>query len=209
MLWHEKEAVKLGSLFRKYNPALKFHSTWVGGLEDMKRVVPSSWTFDVHEFLQNHCIFPFYSPFVRPDLRERHLHWAIHRDGEIKGGRLPPCASFFPGISLKADYKACPQCAREQIEKFGEPYLDRSHHIPGLRFCPEHRLPLATVGLKNDAAAGLQKNLLALAATTPTSSPLPKSDLLDHLRDSVIQLFGRPLDFNEKINVYLHVASSI
>lgn len=202
MLWHLKERGKLHRLLNEWSPPLNFHSTWVGGIEDMVRVAPSAWKFDVEEYLQRNCIFPIYSPFVPTELREAQLHWAKHREGDPQSGRLPPCALFFYGLRIKGDYKACPICAQEQIEKYGEPYLDRSHHIPGVRICLKHRLPLVDVGDKSSAATGLLIRLQNVAKMADTSSPLRAHGLLDHLQTAVAKLFDRPIDFHEKLNFF-------
>ena len=34
------------------------------------------------------------------------------------------------------------KCAREDIEKFGEPYIHREHQLPAINYCPHHELIL-------------------------------------------------------------------
>lgn len=45
-------------------------------------------------------------------------------------------------ICRKKGLYYCSECAKQDIEKYGEPYIHREHHLQGINYCPQHELPL-------------------------------------------------------------------
>ncbi len=52
-------------------------------------------------------------------------------------GRLNPSTR-----QLFTDVLICPECIKEDAERYGRPYLHRSHHLSGVSVCSRHHVPL-------------------------------------------------------------------
>ena len=46
--------------------------------------------------------------------------------------------------------KACPSCIVSDIDTIGEPYWHRTHQVPGIWLCPDHRVPLRQASVKTN-----------------------------------------------------------
>lgn len=87
-----------------------------------------------------HTAYPYHSISYVNDIYRR-------MEGAIQGG-MPPdgidalvrrmigkCKYAFTGQYLRY----CPECAKEDIEKYGETYWHRLPQMPGVKLCPKHR----------------------------------------------------------------------
>ncbi len=151
---------------------------------------------DAHFLTQNHCIYPFYAPFIDADARWNHLNWAMRlnprHDSSLGKKRGRPPSPIFARL--------CPECVRNDIQEYHEAYYHRRHQLPGLNLCLEHKLVLQPVNSKLIASKPISARA-ALESTTLTreSVNLPSS-LTKSLSHSLDVLFTRDPFWNPPAN---------
>jgi len=115
--------------------------------------------------IQNHTIFPFYSPFL-PGARKTELIEDIKRkDGSGIYAKLGIIAG---SICKKEGIYYCPVCSCQDIQKYGEAYIHREHQLQGIYACPHDGSALRKYKIdKSDASRieyiRLEKKLLDLS----------------------------------------------
>lgn len=94
--------------------------------------------YSVEKLLAKHTIYPYYAPFLS---RKRQLEIIQDVQGDGKGlyTRLGMVAG---SICKKDGLYYCPLCAKEDIKKYGEPYIHREHQLQGIDLCAHHYLQL-------------------------------------------------------------------
>ena len=96
-----------------------------------------------------HTAYPYHSISYVDDIyrrMEETIQDGIPRDGieDLIRRMIGKCKYTFTGQYLRY----CPECAREDIEKYGETYWHRLPQMPGVKFCPKHRC-----GIKNSSVS--------------------------------------------------------
>ncbi|WP_170006016.1 TnsD family Tn7-like transposition protein [Bacillus fonticola] len=94
--------------------------------------------YSSESLLAKHTIYPFYAPFLSKQRKEELLQ-DVQRDGKGLYTRLGMVAG---GICKKDGLYYCPECAANDIEQHGEPYIHREHQLQGIEFCAHHELKL-------------------------------------------------------------------
>lgn len=85
--------------------------------------------------IQNHTIYPFYSPFLPVERQETIKSKMKFGNGKGIYAQIGITAG---SICRKKGLFYCPKCVIEDKNKYGEPYFHRIHQIQGIRVCPEH-----------------------------------------------------------------------
>lgn len=94
--------------------------------------------YTIENLLANHTIFPYYSMFLSKD---RQLD--IIKDVELDGQGLYTRLGMVAGsICRKKGLYYCSECAKQDYEMYGEPYIHREHQLQGINYCPHHEFPL-------------------------------------------------------------------
>ncbi|WP_342540504.1 TnsD family transposase [Heyndrickxia sp. FSL K6-6286] len=94
--------------------------------------------YSVESLLAKHTIYPFYAPFLSKNRQKELLH-DVQGDGKGLYIRLGMVAG---GICKKDWLCYCPECAANDIDQYGEPYIHREHQLQGIDFCAHHELKL-------------------------------------------------------------------
>lgn len=94
--------------------------------------------YSVDGLLAKHTIYPFYAPFLSKK-RQQEVFQDVQDDGKALYTRL----GFVAGsICKKNGLYYCPQCAKSDLDRYGEPYIHREHHLQGIDICAHHELLL-------------------------------------------------------------------
>lgn len=115
--------------------------------------------------LENRTIEPFVLRYSSADTKKAILR---NRENRISSSRIHPCRMDTP--TTKGYYGLlafCPQCMREDIETFGEPYWHRTHQIPMSPVCPKHKCRLIFETRKNRTEQLLPSDTLKTISHTP------------------------------------------
>ena len=123
------------------------------------RCLPSEYEVEASELFLSLSTFPFESIFMTP---ERQMHY-INNVFRATDKLNPKIRAPFRTISL------CPLCVSEDTDQYGEPYLHRSHQLPGICVCPKHHIRLHIYREYNQETAEF--------IYSPIDTNLPEEDL--------------------------------
>lgn len=94
--------------------------------------------YSVEYLLAKHTVFPYYAPFLYMNRKKEVLEDVIG-NGQGLYTRLGMVAG---GICKKDGLFYCPECATNDVEQYGEPYVHRVHQLQGIAYCAHHELKL-------------------------------------------------------------------
>lgn len=95
--------------------------------------------YTINEMIERHTLLPYYAHFMDP---EKYDHMKkLMTEGSTEG--VVHVSLGLPAGHVKSPkyLRCCPSCYEEE-KMIGEPYWHRSHQLPGVVFCPEHRVLL-------------------------------------------------------------------
>lgn len=95
-----------------------------------------SYDITEEDIILNYTLYPFYTSFLSEEKSQKILELMKQCDGTNIYNRMGICAS---PISTPLYLKFCPECLREDTDKYGEPYWHRIHQVPGIKICPKHK----------------------------------------------------------------------
>jgi hypothetical protein len=90
--------------------------------------------YSAEYLLAKHTVYPYYAPFLS-EKRQGEILQDVKGDGKGLYTRLGIIAG---SICRRKGLYYCPCCAKNDIEKYGEPYIHREHHLQGIDLCPHH-----------------------------------------------------------------------
>src|ERR1700749_544092 len=99
--------------------------------------LPAKHELTVDRLIDQHTLFPFYSPFLPVERCNR-----VRKDMQgMKGSTIYNCAGITPSnVRLPDWFRYCPNCAAEDKELYRQPYWHRLHQVPGVEVCPIHEV---------------------------------------------------------------------
>lgn len=83
---------------------------------------------DSIDFFMESSVFPYYSLSMNRAYQAKYIAGFFISSFNVLG-RNEPLINVF---------RVCPECLKEDIERYGQPYLHRSHHIDGVKVCHRH-----------------------------------------------------------------------
>ncbi|MCC8151132.1 MAG: TniQ family protein [Lachnospiraceae bacterium] len=119
------------------NPMYEFHSsvTTPYRLEFVKRWYPQDTEAFAKQLLLYHTAFQYYNLFCWPKRRKEYYDAFC----QAEPANYKPAAHMAREIGFAFHHlRYCPECAREEIELYGEPYWSVIAQIDGVDFCPVH-----------------------------------------------------------------------
>lgn len=94
--------------------------------------------YSIENLLANHTIYSYYAIFLSKE-RQLKILQDVAGDGKGLYTRLGMVAG---SICRKEGLYYCAECAKQDDEKYSEPYIHREHQLQGITYCPHHELPL-------------------------------------------------------------------
>ncbi|WZL73402.1 TnsD family Tn7-like transposition protein [Clostridiaceae bacterium 35-E11] len=101
--------------------------------------MPINTLYTAEYFIKYHTLFPYYAAFISPERAEEIIGTMRNGNGSIPYIKL---GLISYSINLNQYFKFCPQCFKEDIKIYGEPYWHRIHQITGVFICPKHKTPI-------------------------------------------------------------------
>ncbi|MFC9540287.1 TnsD family Tn7-like transposition protein [Lysinibacillus sp. NPDC056959] len=106
----------------------------IDNLVTKAKVFSSTYSRDF--FINNHTIIPIVRPFKK-------IEWTRKlKEENFEGLRFDFFGYKENDIKSKEHLYYCPECLKEQFEKYGEGYWNRIHQVPGIFVCTNHRIAL-------------------------------------------------------------------
>lgn len=110
-------------------------------LEFLVSVLPPGHLYTVDEFIDNHTMFPLYSPFLSGK-RVRLIREEMRSAGDNRiSARL---GIMLAGFTRPSWLRFCPECVEVDRHQFGETYWHRIHQVFGVEVCTLHSVFLET-----------------------------------------------------------------
>lgn len=104
-------------------------------------------------FINNHTIFPFYSPFLPKDRKLELIQEIKQENGE---GLFTKLGIVAGSICKKDGIYYCPFCAKQDIEACGETYIRREHQLQGVYVCPHEGTELKKYSIDKTNASRIE-----------------------------------------------------
>lgn len=101
--------------------------------------LPIGSKYSSEELIERYTLYPLYSAFLPPEDAEIIKKYMKEDKGGSIYNKIGLMAS---SISLNQYFKFCPQCIKEDMEKYGELYWHRVHQVPGILVCSKHKVIL-------------------------------------------------------------------
>lgn len=108
-------------------------------IEKLVKSMPLSSKYTVDDLIMGHTMFPFYSAFLPTERTERIYKSMIGNKGGDIYNSIGLMAS---SITENKFLKYCPECMKEDMDKYGELYWHRIHQVPAITICYKHHIPL-------------------------------------------------------------------
>ena len=105
------------------------------------------------KLIQNNTIFPYYAPFLQENRKNEIFNDVIWANGQGVYTKIGISAG---GICRKIGIYYCPNCSREDILNFGEPYIHRIHQLQGVFVCPQHSCYLKEYPIKRQERSRME-----------------------------------------------------
>lgn len=86
------------------------------------------------QVIAEHTMCPSYIRFLPLQRRKEAVEGIINCNGNWKN------LMCLPILNEKRYLRYCPECAKDDREKYGETYWHREHQIPRIRVCPKHKM---------------------------------------------------------------------
>ncbi len=118
---------------RSIIPSLEIGSN----IEALAENIGGKYTADY--IINNHTIYPFYSPFLPKKRQKQILKEIKFQNGK---GIYAKIGIIAGSICRKEYIYYCPFCAKENIERYGEAFIHREHQLQGVFLCYKHEIEL-------------------------------------------------------------------
>ncbi|NBD25635.1 TnsD family Tn7-like transposition protein [Paenibacillus glycinis] len=146
---------------------------------------PPNADIGLEELIQKHTMFNFYTAYLSKELTRKIFDGMANG----RGSGIENLAGLAGSrVKLNEYLKYCPECVKEQLETFGQPYWKRSHQIVGALYCLKHEIPLQdTIVLSSDHSLGyfcLDEDVLSPVAPEIKFSDEIKKFNLQYIRES-------------------------
>lgn len=123
----------------------------IGGLNDR---IPGPAISEL-EIIERHTLFPYYRPFLRPGVTDASLREMIGDDARGLKIRIGIVTNSVPDTKR---LRYCPECLKDDLEKYGQPFWHSCHQLPAVTVCRNHGCFLKDRCVRcEDLAAGRQE----------------------------------------------------
>jgi len=127
------------------------------GLGRLINNLPPKHNYTVGGLIDNHTMLPFYEPFLPASrialLRNLMEANQVNSAPSVVGLRTGP-------FSIECT-RFCPRCVEEDRKQFSECYWHRVHQIPGIKFCPSHKMYLQACNISAEESRNGHRYLSA------------------------------------------------
>lgn len=90
------------------------------------------------------------------------------------------------------EFLSCPECRRQDRERYGFSYLRTWHHLPGVRLCAVHRVPLQILACRKEKVLDPDEDGIILSGKEPAGDPETEWKISSFAKE----MYERPLFFD-------------
>lgn len=157
-------------------------------------------------FLEKHTMFPYYARFI--PLERRLSAWELIQVGDR---RFADALYITKSKAIQRTHvRYCPICARADRGQCGETYWHRSHQLPWVSVCPEHRCRLLNSSISL-VGAGHGFHMTTAEEIVPYDSSVDTavSDLEWSIAQFVTQVFDADISLKNDVPVGKFIRSRL
>ena len=147
-----------------------------------------------------HTMYPAYIRFLPKQRRIDAVNGILSCEGNWKN------LMCIPLLNEPRYIKYCPECVKEDREKYGETYWHRAHQIPKIRVCPKHRcfLENSEIPVSSKSSPGLydaENNI-----PNELKTRICENEREINFTQYIIDVMREPIDLNTAlpIGTFLH-----
>ena len=159
-------------------------------------------TMPMTDIVMYHTMFPYYGRFIPPERRRQAFDSLVNMGTEYHN--LLSIPKRKDRISRHLRY--CPECVKDDRQKYGETYWHRVHQMVGVNICPRHHCHL----IKSDivTSSNVSPSLITAEEVVeiPEKITYSDNDLECRIAEYVAEVFQSDVDLQSDITTgrYLH-----
>lgn len=108
-------------------------------LDGLIERMPVNTKYTTEYLIYNHTLFPYLAAFIPPERSAKVVNHMRNGNGSVSYISIGLVSS---SMSLHQYFRFCPECLKEDIAAYGEPYWHRIHQAAGVFVCLKHKMPL-------------------------------------------------------------------
>jgi hypothetical protein len=175
------------------NSSYHAHVDWSYSLGHLVSQLPRGHDYTVDTLIDDHTLFPLYAPFLPRERRHLLRDQMITKNGTGFQHRLGMMISHIPHHKW---LRYCPECVKNDRNRFGETYWHRLHQVSGVEICPVHATFLedstATRGSQKQAYHSAERVIQLMPPRSAITSPMYR--FLKDIAECVDQLLHHTYD---------------
>ena len=109
--------------------------------------LPPGHPCNVDVIIDRHTFLPYYGPFLTTNTYKQVRTWMA---ASTKASARVKCGACAHRVRPPKFFRSCPECDRENRERFGETYWRRLFQLPGVEVCPIHKVFLEPSDIRLD-----------------------------------------------------------
>lgn len=145
--------------------------------------------YSVEGILVNNTLYPYYALFLSKQ-RQQEILKDVAGDGRGLYTRLGIVAG---SICRKDGLYYCVECAKVDVDRYGEPYIHREHQLQGIHYCPHHELFLRKYEVETFSAIEYIRFEIEKMNLSPIKEVDPYAVISIHLAKQAYKMFHIPL----------------
>lgn len=155
-----------------------------------------------NEIIIKRSLLPYYFPFHTVS---RCTHWLKQMcEGTAPHVKIQMGLAA-SGFGMSHPLKACPECMRSDVLKYGINYWQVTHQLPGVHTCTHHGHPLIVA---TDKVSGKDRFGWILPSQANFEELTPKQDLMDFeptMSQAALAMWKLPIDFQFNLTLLTNV----
>jgi hypothetical protein len=136
-------------------------------LDELVNKIAINKNLTSEKIIYKNTLYPFYTTFLPKD---RAIEIMDSMKGDAGSSIYNRTGIMASSIVQNKYFKYCPQCAKEDLKKYGELYWHRNHQIPCIHICTKHK----TLLLDSEVLIHSKNKHEYIAATTNNCSVIGK-----------------------------------
>lgn len=147
------------------------------------------FNYSIESLLANYTIYPYYVMFLSKQ-RQQEILQDVAEDGQGLYTRLGIVAG---SICRKDGLYYCVECAKADVEQYGEAYIHREHQLQGINYCPHHELVLRNYEVESASRIEYVRFEIKKMNLSPIYEADPYADISIHLAKQAYKFLEVPL----------------
>ncbi len=152
-------------------------------------------TMPMTDIVMYHTMFPYYGRFIPPERRRQAFDSLVRMGTEYHN--LLSIPKRRDRISRHLRY--CPECVKDDRQKYGETYWHRVHQMVGVNICPRHHCYLIESDIVTSSNVSPSLITAEEVVKIPEENTYSDNDLECHLVEYIAEVFRSDVDLQSNV----------